>query len=154
MAKFSVTSSYKIMDEGTYIFYIYQVEEDEEFGIIKVHYVTSDGQTIMERFTLKDKFGEDNEVALNMLSNLAILALGKEDDEEVDTAEFVGHYIQADVEHTEVESKKNPGKMITYANLRNKASADGFDKEPNEKARKIIDKIKNDNSFLNDLLGN
>ena len=153
MAKIPVTSGYKIMDEGTYIFYIYQVEEDEEYSIIKVHYITADGQTMVERFQLKNQFDEWNEVALNMLSNLFILALDKEDGDEADTAELVGHYIQADVVHTESESKKNPGKMTTYANLRNKASADGFTEKPTEKAQKIINKAINDNPFLNDLLG-
>ena len=44
--------------------------------------------------------------------------------------ELVGHYIKAEVLHNKVESKKEPGKMMTFVNLGDKSPADGFEGVP------------------------
>ena len=48
--------------------------------------------------------------------------------------ELVNHYVRAMVVHNEVESRKNPGKFNTFANLKDYSTADGFDVEPTERA--------------------
>ena len=154
MAKIPLSSGFKPIDEGWYTFYIYQVDVDEEFYIIKVHLVTADGKTHIERFQLKIDDENWNEAALNIFSYLCKVALNDFDREEIDDPqELVGHYIKGEIIHTDVESKKTPGKINVYANLVQKEVSDGFDEEVSEKAQKIIEKGKAAGASLDVLLG-
>lgn len=141
MASIPLTSGFKIIDEGTYVFYIYQVEYDEQFGKMKIHLVTADGQTHVERFNLKNQDDTYNEGALNVFSYTAKAALNDFSREDIDPTELVGHYIRASVEHNQIENQTT-GKTMTFANLSEKEPADGFETEISEKAQKIIDKHK------------
>lgn len=134
MARIPMTNGYVLIPEGTYVFRIYDVSYDEEFGKIEIKLVTAQGQTHTERFTIKDQNDEYNEKALNAFSYFAKTALNDFDVEDVDPEELIDCYIQAEVVHSQVPSKKDPSKNSTFANLGDKAPADGFDTEPTERA--------------------
>lgn len=133
MARIPMTNGYVLIPEGTYVFRIYDVSYDEEFGKIEIKLVTAQGQTHTERFTIKDQNDEYNEKALNAFSYFAKTALNDFDVEDVDPEELIDCYIQAEVVHSQVPSKKDPSKNSTFANLGDKAPADGFDTEPTER---------------------
>ena len=46
---------------------------------------------------------------------------------DIDHTDLIGHYIRAEVVHTKMPSRKDPSKTVTFANLGDKAPADGFD---------------------------
>ena len=50
--------------------------------------------------------------------------------EDIDPSDLIDCYIWAEVVHSKVESNKEPGKMVTFANLGDKAPAEMFDTEP------------------------
>ena len=54
-----------------------------------------------------------------------------------DPEELIDHYIEAEVVHTKLPSTKDPSKTVTFANLGDKAPADGFDTEPVARALTI-----------------
>ena len=60
MARIPMTSGFVLIPEGTYVFRIYDVSYDEEFGKIEIKLVTAQGQTHTERFTIKDQNDEYN----------------------------------------------------------------------------------------------
>ena len=137
MGRIPVKSGFTIIPEGEYVFRIYDVEYDEDFGKLVIKLVNAKGETLAERFSLKDKNDEFNEKALNAFSYFAKTALNDfslSDGDDIDPMDLIGHYIRAEVKHTSVESTKNPGKMNTYANLGDKSPADGFDTTPTERA--------------------
>lgn len=130
MAKIPMTSGFSLIPEGTYVFRIYDVAYDETFGKITVKLVNAKGMTHTERFQIKDSKGEANEKALNAFSYFAKTALNDFSLEYVDPDELIDHYIEAEVVHTKVESNKEAGKMVTFANFGDKSPADGFNEEP------------------------
>lgn len=130
MARIPMTSGFVLIPEGTYVFGIYAATYDEEFGKIEVKLVTAKGMTHTERFSIKDSNDQLNEKALNAFSYFAKTAMNDFDLEDVDPEELIGHYIEAEVVHTQLPSNKDPNKMVTFANLGDKAAADGFDEEP------------------------
>ncbi|MCM1234473.1 MAG: hypothetical protein NC489_30605 [Ruminococcus flavefaciens] len=134
MARIPMTSGFVLIPEGTYVFRIYDVTYDEEFGKIEIKLVTAQGQTHTERFTIKDQNDEFNEKALNAFSYFAKTALNDFDVEDVDPEELIDCYIRAEVVHSEVTSNKDGKKKLTFANLGDKEPADGFDEEPCERA--------------------
>lgn len=134
MARIPMTSGFVLIPEGTYVFRIYDVSYDEEFGKIEIKLVTAQGQTHTERFTIKDQNDEYNEKALNAFSYFAKTALNDFDVEDVDPEELIDCYIRAEVVHSEVASNKDAKKKLTFANLGDKEPADGFDEEPCERA--------------------
>lgn len=76
MARIPMTSGFTLIPEGTYVFRIYDVSYDEEFGKIEIKLVNAAGMTQTERFTIKDKNDEPNEKALNAFSYFAKTAMG------------------------------------------------------------------------------
>lgn len=134
MARIPMTSGFVLIPEGTYVFRIYDVTYDEEFGKIEIKLVTAQGQTHTERFTIKDQNDEFNEKALNAFSYFAKTALNDFDVEDVDPEELIDCYIRAEVVHSEVASNKDAKKKLTFVNLGDKEPADGFDEEPCERA--------------------
>lgn len=131
MARIPLTNGFTLIPEGTYVFRIYAVEYDETFGVIVVKLVNAKGQTINERFTIKDSNDEPNEKALNAFSYFAKAALNDYGAEDVDPDELVDRYIEAEVVHSDPQpSTKDPNKTVIFANLGDKAPADGFDEEP------------------------
>lgn len=130
MARIPMTSGFVLIPEGTYVFRIYDAKYDEEFGKIEVKLVTAQGMTHTERFSIKDNNDELNEKALNAFSYFAKTAMGDFSLEDIDPAELIDHYIEAEVIHTKLPSNKDPNKTVTFANLGDKSPADGFDEEP------------------------
>ena len=86
--------------------------------------------THTERFQLKDQNDEPNEGALNAFSYFAKTALDDFSLEDIDHTDLIDHYIRAEVVHTKLPSRKDPTKMVTFANLGDKSPADGFDTQP------------------------
>lgn len=134
MARIPMTSGFTLIPEGTYVFRIYDVSYDEEFGKIEVKLVTAKGMTHTERFSIKDSNDEPNEKALNAFSYFAKTAMGDFELEDIDPAELIDHYIEAEVVHTKLPSNKDPNKTVTFANLGDKAPAEYFDTEPVNRA--------------------
>lgn len=133
MARISLTSGFSLIPEGEYVFGIYDVTYDEDFGKMEVKMVTANGQKYTERFQLKNQNDEPNEGAMNAFSFFAKTALNRYDIEDIDHTDLIGHYIRARVIHTQLPSRNNPGKMTTFANLdRDKTPADGFDTTPTQ----------------------
>ena len=137
MARIPMASGFTLIPEGTYVFLIYDAKYDEEFGKIEVKLVNAQGMTRTERFSIKDKNDEYNEKALNAFSYFAKTAMGDYALEDVDPEELIDHYIEAEVVHTKLPSTKDPSKTVTFANLGDKAPADGFDTEPVARALTI-----------------
>lgn len=134
MARIPMTSGFTLIPEGTYVFRIYDVSYDEEFGKIEIKLVNAAGMTQTERFTIKDKNDELNEKALNAFSYFAKTAMGDYTLEDIDPMELIDHFIEAEVVHTKPPSNKDPNKTVTFANLGDKAPAEYFDTEPVSRA--------------------
>lgn len=134
MARIPMTSGFVLIPEGIHVFRIYAASYDEDFGKIEVKMVNAHGITYTERFSIKNQNDEYNENALNAFSYFAKTALNDFTIEDVDPEELVNHYIKAEIVHTQVESNKEPGKMLTFANTKQKWPADGFEEEPCAKA--------------------
>lgn len=130
MARIPMTSGFVLIPEGEYVFRIYDATYDEDFGRIEVKLVNAQGMTHTERFSIKDKNDEFNEKALNAFSYFAKTAMNNYGLEDVDPEELINHYIRAEVVHTTMPSRNDPTKTVTFANLGDKSSADGFDTEP------------------------
>lgn len=130
MARIPMTSGFRVIPEGTYVFRIYDASYDEEFGKIIVKLVNAQGATQTERFSIKDQNDEINEKSLNAFSYFAKTAMNDFTLDDVDPCELIGHYIRAEVSHTQLPSSKDPTKTVTFANLGDKSPADGFDTEP------------------------
>ena len=137
MARIPLSGGYSVIPEGTYVFRIYEVNYNEEFGKIEVKLVTAKGKTHTERFSIKNKDDSFNDGALNAFSYLAKTAMGDYELEDIDPNELVDHYIEAEVKHSEVPSKNDPNKMVVFANLGNKAQADGFEETPVKRAMEM-----------------
>ena len=137
MARIPMTSGFVVIPEGEYVFRIYDATYDEDFGRIEVKLVNAQGATHTERFSIKDSNDEFNEKALNAFSYFAKTAMNDYALEDVDPEELIDHYIRAEVVHTVQPNKNNPEKNITFANLGDKAPADGFDTDPVARAMSI-----------------
>lgn len=137
MARIPMTSGFTLIPEGTYVFRIDDVKYDEQFGKLEVKLVTSNGLKHTENFSLMDKNGEANEKALNAFSYFAKTALNDFSVTDIDHTDLIGHYICAEVVHTKAPSRKDPTKTVTFANLGDKAPADGFDRQTTATAQPV-----------------
>lgn len=137
MARIPMTNGFVIIPEGAHIFRIYDARYDEDFGKIEIKMVTANGSTMIERYNILDQNGEYNEKALNAFSYFAKTALNDFDIEDIDPAELINHYIGANVVHVKATSTKDPTKEVTFVNLGDKWSVDGFDTEPVAKAMEL-----------------
>ena len=127
MARIPMTGGFQVIPEGVHILKITSAEYDEDFGKVIINLVNVKGQTCQERFNLLNDDGSANAKGMNAFSFFAKTAMNDFDMEDVDPAELVGHYIKAEITHNKVPSSKDPGKMVTYANLGDKSPADGFE---------------------------
>lgn len=127
MAKIRMTGGFQMIPEGVHVLKITDAQYDEDFGKVTLQLAAANGATCTERFSLLNQDGSPNAKALNAFSFFAKTALNNFDIEDVDPVELVGHYIRAEVIHNKVPSNKEPGKMVTFINLGDKAPADGFD---------------------------
>lgn len=134
MARIPMTSGFTLIPEGTYVFRVYAATYDEEFGKVEIKLVNAAGMTHTERYSIKNNNDEPNEKTLNALSYFAKTILNDFSRDDFDPTELIDHYVQAEVVHTKLPSTKDPTKMVTFANLGDKAPADGFDTDPCERA--------------------
>ena len=147
MARISMTGGFQVMPEGEQVLKITAAEYDEDFGKAIFTLANAKGQTCREQFSLLNNDNTPNEKALNAFSFFAKTAMNDFDLVDADPVELIGHYIRAEVIHNKVESKKEPGKMMTFVNLGEKSPADGFDGVTAEP-------VKSAGLDLNALLGN
>lgn len=127
MAKIGLSEGFSLIPKGTHVFKIIEVNYKEDFGKMEVIMQMATGQKHTERFSLLNKDGEPNQGGLNAFSYFAKTALNDFTLEEIDEQDLVGHFIRCEVDHEEVESNKNPGKMLKFVRLGDKEPADGFD---------------------------
>lgn len=131
MAKIGLSEGFSLIPKGTHVFKIIEVKYKEDFGKMEVVMQTASGQKHTERFSLLGSDGEPNQGGLNAFSYFAKAAMNDFAMTEIeDEQNLVGHYIRCEVDHEEVESNKNPGKMLKFVRLGNKEPADGFDEVP------------------------
>lgn len=150
MARIPMTSGFTLIPEGEYVFRIYDVVYDEDFGKIQAKLVNAQGATQIERFSIKNNDDTYNEGALNAFSYFAKTALNDFSLEEIEPSDLINHYIRAKVVHTKVPSNKDPNKTVTFTNLGDKAPAERFDTEPVARALSLGTENKTN---LDDLLG-
>ena len=134
MARITMTNSFTLIPEGTYVFRVYDAIYNEEFGKIEIKLVNAAGMTHTERFSIKDKNDELNEKALGAFSYFAKTVMDDFTLEDIDPEELIGHYIRAEVVHTKLPSNKDPNKTVTFANFGDKSPADYFDVKPTDRA--------------------
>ena len=127
MARIPLTNGFTLIPEGTYVFKITKVDYDETFGKMEISLITKDGKKHTERYSLLNANGEINEGALNAFSYFAKTALNDYTLSDIDEQDLVGRYIKAEVVHNQQQSKRNNGKMMTFANLGDKAPATASD---------------------------
>lgn len=132
MARIPMTSGFMLVPEGTYVFRIKDVKYDDKFGKLEVIMETEKGLTYTERYSLLTGSGELNERALAAFSYFAKTALQSYDIESIEHTDLIGHFIKAEVIHTQQPSTREPGKMVTFANLGDKFPADGFEPQTYE----------------------
>lgn len=128
------TNTFRPIPEGVHVFRIYDVEYNETFGRMSIYLVNAQGKTHIERFTLMRTDGAPNDSAYGALAFFAKTALNNFDLEEIDHTELINRYIKANVVHTTQPNKNDPTKTVTFTNLTEKWSADGFETEPCDKA--------------------
>lgn len=130
MAKIGLSEGFSLIPKGTHVFKITGVNYKEDFGKMEITMQIASGQKHVERFSLLNKDGEPNQGGLNAFSYFAKVALNDFNLTEIDHEDLVGRFIRCEVDHEEVESNRNPGKMLRFVRLGDKESADGFDEEP------------------------
>ena len=134
MAMIPMTSTFTICPAGEQIFRIYKVEYNEEFCKLVIHLVNAKGNTVMNRFDLMNQDGSPNDRACNAFSFFAKNALNDFSIPAVDPVMLVDRYIKLDVIHDVKPSTKEPGKTVTFVNVKSPSVAYGFDTEPCAKA--------------------
>lgn len=141
MARISLSpSNYSILPEGTYIFRVKSAEYKEAFGKLTLTLETQDGKTHTERYGLLNAKREPQTGALNAFSYTARCCLNYECGDEIDPDELVGKFFSARVEHTEVDSSKNPGETRTFVKLVDKHPApNGWEEAPVKPAETVTE---------------
>lgn len=127
-------NNYAPIPEGIHIFRIYDVEYDETFGRVQIYLVNAKGRVHIEKFTIMRADGSMIDSACNALSFFAKTALNDSTSTDIDHTELINKYIKANVVHNVQPNRNDPSKTITFVNLTEKWSADGFDTKPCEKA--------------------
>lgn len=127
-------NSFSPISEGVHIFRIYDVEYDEKFGKVEIYLVNAQGKTHIERYSTMNDDGTMNAGACGSLSFFIKTALNNTQLTDIDHKELINHYIKAQVVHNVQPNRNDPSKTVTFVNLTEKWSADGFDTQPCERA--------------------
>lgn len=117
MAKVQLSDSFQVCPEGIHTFKIIEAKYDTQFQVITLKLKTGDGYIDREQYSLVNSDGEINEAALGSFSYMARCAFGDPDLQDIDPEKLVGFFVKAKVTHTQSESKKIPGKILTFSNL-------------------------------------
>lgn len=133
MAKIKTTtvSDFSLLPEGQYIFKIIKVDDSkyDDFGKLTLEMVTQNGEKHNERFGLITN-GKINDGALKAWSYWVGSVLGIWGEQEVDSSDLEGHYVQADVTQEESDTiNEKTGKPYVNNRLGNLTAVDGFDGE-------------------------
>ena len=134
MAMIPMTNTFTICPKGEQVFRIYKVDYTEEFGKLIIHLVNAQGNIVQNRFSLMNQDGSPNDKACNAFSFFAKNALNDFSIPAVDPMALVDRYIKLEVTHTDVPSNKEPGKTVTFVNVKNPSVANGFDTDACTKA--------------------
>ncbi len=126
MATIGLSAGFSLIPEGKTIFKIEKCEYKPKFHKIEVTLKTKNGQSHTERYDISKQGG------LNAFSYMAKTALHDFDLTEIDHTSIVGKFIGAEVEHTNQPHRDDPNKTVTFANLKSKFEAWGFDGETEE----------------------
>lgn len=130
MAKIGLSDGgFTLIPEGTHVFKITKVNYKEDFGKLEVVMETKGGLKHTERFSLLSSDGSTNQGAINAFSYFAKVVMNDFTLKEIDHEDLVGHFVEADVEHTVVPSNKDPKKNVTFVNLGDKRPSSGWDEE-------------------------
>lgn len=122
-----VETGFSIIPEGNYIFKIVEVEYKQDFGKMVITMATKQGAKYIERYTLIKGKNEVNEGAMKAFSFMAKTALNDFSLDEIDENDLIGCYLKGNIEHTVVESTKDPDKTVTFTKLTNIEPALGFE---------------------------
>ena len=141
MAKIGLSEGFTLIPEGTHIFKITGVNYKEAFGKMEVTMQTQTGAKHIERFSLLKSDGSANEGALNAFSYFAKVALGDFEVVEIDHTDLIGCFIECDVEHEALPSKKDPNKTVTFARLTDKRVSDGWEETAAVPVEKAVPKV-------------
>lgn len=117
MAVIQLSEGFQVPPEGVYTFKIVEAKFDTQFQEVKLKLKTGEGYTDREQYSLINSDGTPNEAALGAFSYLARCAMDIPDLSDIDPEKLVGHFIKATVTHSQTESKKTKGRMLTFANL-------------------------------------
>ena len=131
------SNTFKVIPEGEHIFRIYRVDYNETFGKLNIYMVTADGFTHVERFSFIKKDKTTNSGAYTAFAYFAKTALSDSRITSVDPHTLLNRYIKGKIEHTVLPKRDNPDEDVTFTKITEKWSADGYDKEPCEKALKL-----------------
>ncbi len=126
MALIPLTSGFSVLSEGTHILKITAVSYKQDFGKLEISMISEKGEKHTERYNLLSADGSTNEKACNAFSYFAKTAMNDFDRETIDPQELVGKFIEADVIHEKVESRTEPGKMLTFARITEKRVSSGW----------------------------
>lgn len=122
-----VETGFSIIPEGNYIFKIVEVEYKQDFGKMVITMATKQGAKYIESYTLIKGKNEVNEGAMKAFSFMAKTALNDFSLDEIDENDLIGCYLKGNIEHTVVESTKDPDKTVTFTKLTNIEPALGFE---------------------------
>ena len=122
-----VETGFSIIPEGNYIFKIVEVEYKQDFGKMVITMAAKQGAKYIERYTLIKGKNEVNEGAMKAFSFMAKTALNDFSLDEIDENDLIGCYLKGNIEHTVVESTKDPDKTVTFTKLTNIEPALGFE---------------------------
>lgn len=121
-------TAYQIVPEGIHTFRIKSALYEDKFGRVTILCETKEGLTIQDKYTLiNPTTRQPNEGAMKAFSYMCRVALQDWSVADIDPNVLVGRFIAARVEHTQSESRTKIGEMLTFANLGDKWSCDGFD---------------------------
>ncbi len=129
----NIKTRYTLIPEGRYIFRIYDVEYEPEFGKIVIKLINNKGQIHLERFFILTKDNEPNDNAINAFAYFAKTAINDFKLEDIDPKVLIDKYISATVSHYIVEPNdiNNYEKPVTYMKLKDLEYAEGFDPDSN-----------------------
>ncbi len=132
MSTIKLGGTFSIMPEGVQVLKITGIKYDERFGKLDIAMQNEKGQRHTERFSFIKVTGETNDKALSAFSYFAKIAMNDFSLDEIDPNDLIGHFMECTIEHTVVESNKEPGKMMTFTKIVNKAPSEGWEETEEE----------------------
>lgn len=117
MSSIPLTNGFKLMSEGKHLLKVVDVEDNMDFGKVNIKLKNAKGESITNRFILKKASGDWNEGALNAFSFFAKTVMNDYTLKSIEPKEMIGHFVIANITHTEQTNKNDESKTITFANV-------------------------------------